>query len=238
MIKIAKHTLETPISSNKVPNEETTTAISFENNLTTTQESPKISQTILDATSLSSQSSLSSASTNSVYTENTTSQEHIDNLIKQTNSLLNDDTINPEITELLKKLSASLIKTRNEANSFKIKSELLSISSKDADMRYEVENDLIKKEVESLKHQSENRDYLMNKINHQKQTLKKYKNEIINKNKEIIELTNKLNKITNDKKRKLFRSNTTLEQSNMLDTLGLLASQVLTEEEQHKNTIR
>jgi hypothetical protein len=268
MLLTSKRTIDTPLGSNSArhseENEKLPAAVPFgshnnNNNTLTTEQSPKLGQSILvhdqellNKAPISSQSSISSSSSTNFTDvsalrdsqEDEGSQSYFDNLVKETNLILErpDEDIDTEVTGLIKRLLSYLVKTKNQSNSYKIKSELLSISSKDADMRYEVENDLIKKEVESLKHQSENQMYLMNKISHQKQTLKKYKNEIINKNKEIIELRSKLNRLANpDRRRKLIRSHTegeTGSHGNMLDTLGLLASQVLTEEEQNNHTVR
>jgi len=187
--------------------------------------------------SLSSQSSsITSISSNSISTDTDDpqqSQSYTTDLIKRAKTLIEETSDSDPSKSLLTELLNSLIKARAEAGQYKIKSQLLSISSKDADMRYEVENELIKKQVERLKSQAENMDMLMNKVTHQKHTLNKYKNEIINKNKEIIRLrsfikTPNLNGGGDFKRRR--KSDSTSTQSGMLDTLGLLASQVLTEE--------
>lgn len=176
--------------------------------------------------SLSSQSS----SVGSVSTLHDLDDPHtVSELIKRAKTYLkNRDDETEESKSLITELLDALVKSRAETGHYKIKSQLLSISSKDADMRYEVENELIKRQVERLKSQGENMDVLMSKITHQKMTLKKYKNEIINKNKEIIRLRSR--QPDNKRRRK---SNSV--QGGMLDTLGMLASQVLTEEEKSRD---
>lgn len=198
-----------------------------------TQEPAKIEAVGSQRQSLSSQSSItsvSSASTNLNDSDETQSQLYVTELIKRAKSHLEDHNAGSEESRsVVSELLNSLVKARAEAGQYKIKAQLLSISSKDADMRYEVENELIKRQVERLKAQGQSMESLISKLNHQKLTLKKYKNEIINKNKEIIRLRSKQSE---GKRRK--KSDST--HSGMLDTLGLLASQVLTQEEKNRDT--
>ncbi|CCH43520.1 hypothetical protein BN7_3071 [Wickerhamomyces ciferrii] len=205
--------------------------------------------------SISSQSSIASVSSTTISSSHLYESDEspcITDLLKRARSYTNNETLESEESRsLIKELITSLNKARIEAGQYKIKAELLSISSKDADMRYEVENDLIKRQVERLKAQGENMNVLMKKISHQKLTLKKYKNEIINKNKEIIRLRSKsqndstINSSTVKKRKKSSNLSHKESQSQnqsqsqelpgMLDTLGLLASQVLTEEQKQNN---
>lgn len=204
--------------------------------------------------SISSQSSVSSthskldAGSPTCAVNNELSQSYVAELVKEANDLLDssDHLGNERMTSLLKNLTTALIKAKSQTNHYKMKAEWLSISSKDADARYEVENEIIKREVDRLKNQGDSVEYLMGKITHQKQTLKKYKNEIINKNKEIISKNRQLNKLklkidsmksetTNKRRKKTLPSPT--NNPNMLDTLGLLASQVLTEEEKYDKSL-
>lgn len=200
-----------------------------ESTQTDLQASAKLEAVDSQRQSLSSQSSsvgsVSSASTIIHDSDDPQTQLYVTELVKRAKSYLEEGNSESEASKtLISELLTTLVKVRGESDQYKIKAKLLSISSKDADMRYEVENELIKRQVERLKSQGENMDGLMNKLSHQKLTLKKYKNEIINKNKEIIRLRSK--QADQKKKRK---SDST--HAGMLDTLGMLASQVLTEEE-------
>ncbi|KAH3673212.1 hypothetical protein WICMUC_003830 [Wickerhamomyces mucosus] len=185
--------------------------------------------------STSSSKSLYSTTTSFNIEVSQTDGASIAELIRHSNTLIDNNHLDGNTKDLIMNLNSALLKSKSEANQYRIKSELLAISVKDADMRYEVENEIILKQVERLKNQTENFDELANKIIHQKQTLKKYKYEIIAKNKEINRLRSKLNVIKEkSEQRKRRKSDTSIHNNsgNMLNTLGLLASQVLTEEQE------
>lgn len=212
--------------------------------IATTRDSSKASQTSVTQTS-SSQSSLGSPETAQLDTQTSTqshsqtltedthsTQEEVADLIAEAESLLKKNDLDDQTKTTIDGLLSALTKSKSETNQYKIQAHLLSMSSKDADMRYEVENELVKREVERLKTQNEQVEYLMSKVSSHKNLIKKYKNEIINKNKEINRLKKKINDYNVGLKK---RRKSNSPNNGMLDTLGLLASQVLTEEEKPKS---
>lgn len=151
-------------------------------------------------------------------------QSFVTELLQRANDIAERDSLDPDIKEIVHKLANALGKSRAESNQYKLHAQLLSLTSKDQDMRYEVEQELVKREVDRLKTQGDQVGYLMSKVTRQKQLIIKYKGKIVEKNKEII----RLRSILRDKSQLV---NGSPDNSNMLDTLGLLASQVLTHEE-------
>jgi hypothetical protein len=185
--------------------------------VTMRQGSPKSSGSYQTG-ALSSQSSALSSTSGTHHDEELT-QERVTRLLQQANELAETGNLDSETKQMLRKLASTLAKSRAEANQYKLHLQLLSLSSKDQDMRYEVEQELIKREVDRLKNQGDQVGFLMDKVTRQKALLNKYKDKIVEKNKEIIRLRSKFKK-----------GNPKRENGHMLDTLGLLASQVLTEE--------
>lgn len=168
----------------------------------------------------SSQSSVLSVSSGATQSDDELSQQYVTKLLQRANDLIENGGVSGEIKEVVQKLSSALGRSRAEANQYKLHSQLLSLTSRDQDMRNEVEHELVKREVDRLKTQTEQVEHVLDKVSRQKELVSRYKDKIVEKNKEINRLRAKL---------KRQRPNS-MGENGMLDTLGLLASQVLTEE--------
>lgn len=204
--------------------------------------------TPMSASSSSSQSSVKSPSTQA---SELGPEESTQALIKQSQQLIelsSNSASNKSEIELIHKLIHKVHKLQTESDQYKMKAQLLSINAKDADMRYEVENEIIKRQVEKLKLVLQEYNDMMKKYNHQSLLIKKYKNEIIEKNKEIIRLSSMNaaahaatgpggSSIFKKKKKSKSFSSATVNNNKMLNTLGLLASQVLTNDQQEQERI-
>lgn len=146
-----------------------------------------------------------------------------------------------ELAEILHSLVELLSKSQEQIKQLKLKNLMLNTGLKDTNSRFEVEHNINKQQFERIKCQLilENQG-LVEKMNSKDMKIRKYKDRIIEKNKEINRLMRLLNKscIPNPpsgnssssiQKPRLERSKT--RDSNMLATLGILASHVLNEEQ-------
>lgn len=176
---------------------------------------------------ISSQSSVASSTgtTTTSTMEEELTPSYLTTLMQRANDVAEGEMVDGETKDLLLRLTGALGRARTEANQYKLHSQLLSMTSKDQDMRNEVEQELVKREVDRLKSQGGQIDYLMGKVTRQKALVQRYKEKIVEKNKEIIRLRARVRG-----KKNTSISNGVGNESAMLDTLGLLASQVLTEE--------
>ncbi|SCV05069.1 LANO_0G17788g1_1 [Lachancea nothofagi CBS 11611] len=156
-----------------------------------------------------------------------------------------DDTITwskQELVHTLDSLSRMLLQSNEQVNRLKLKNMMLTTGLRDSNSRFEVESSLNKQQFERIRCQLVMETHgLHEKVRIQDLKLAKYKETIIEKNKEI----NKMARLLNDSptpnsvnlrntpqsitKAPRLNRNSKLQRrnSNMLATLGLLASHVL-----------
>lgn len=155
-----------------------------------------------------------------------------------------------ELVDTVENLIQLLGKSQEQVKQLKFKNFMLTAGLHDSDSRFEVEKNINKQQFERIKCQLilESQE-LLEKVRVQELKITKYKDKIIEKNKEI----NKLMRILNDSavpnpysstsspksvtKPRLHRNEKNRKDSNMLTTLGILASHVLNEGNDTVNNI-
>ncbi|SCU78556.1 LAFA_0A07184g1_1 [Lachancea sp. 'fantastica'] len=159
----------------------------------------------------------------------------------------NDDSIvcsKSELVESLEKLNQLLTSSNDQVNGLKFKNMMLTSSIKDSTSRFEVESELQKQQSERIRCQLVmNTHQLQDKLRVQDLKLLKYKKTIREKNVEINKLRRLLNRSGTSNPQSLHHTPQSItkppklhrisklqhKNSNMLTTLGLLASHVLSE---------
>ncbi|CUS20893.1 LAQU0S02e00760g1_1 [Lachancea quebecensis] len=168
--------------------------------------------------------------------------------VKNSDALSEESQPNHEIVQSLEALVHLASKAREQAKQLRFKNFMLTAGLKDTNSRFEVETSLTKQQFERIRCQLVMEcQELQQKVHLQDLKLSKYKETIIEKNKEI----NKLGRLLNDsgvakslhvrntpqsvtKKAHLDRSSKAhRKDSGMLATLGLLATQVLSDKSEH-----
>lgn len=167
---------------------------------------------------------------------------------RASDALSKDTESKREIVQSLESLVQLASKAREQAKQLRFKNFMLTAGLRDTNSRFEVETSLTKQQFERIRCQLVMEcQELQEKVHLQDLKLSKYKETIIEKNKEI----NKLGRLLNDsglgkslhvrntpqsvtKKAHLDRSSKAQRKdSGMLATLGLLASQVLGDKSEH-----